>query len=878
MAPPSVRIRSAWQMALLAAGLTLAIAAAARPQWGTREEVVFRRSRDVLVLLDVSRSMLADDVHPNRLARAKADLMDMIRELRGDRVGLMAFRQKAALICPLTTDYAYFAQALDAAGPWSAPRGETDIGDAIGKAMETLSADTTGSHQAMILVSDGEDLSGKAVDAAKKAGERGVAIFTVGLGNRNGSRIPDPDRRGAFASYRGEEIVTRLHNDTLLAIADAAGGKYVPLEITSTARTTLGSIYRDHLRRLTTREMEESLERRRVERFHLFLFPAVVLMLGSLFLSRGRLATGPMVARESRVRSPKANGPALRDMNPPKRAPRALQVVPFVIGLALLPANGVLAQAATPGPPNGGTEIAATTDPASNGASNAPALLPSGRAGAWSAGRLYAAGRYGESADAYLQAARTLAGSAAAKCRFNAAIALYRAKRFDEAAEVFGEMALSESQKRRDEAFSGLGASLAADRPASKDDQEAAEKRSRRLQKSAEAFRDAVAEGSGSSLADLGTILEKLPEAAEAALIEKLNREYAGSSADALAMQMLVDQRAISLEAAAAFTNDTPDQIGLLESLAARQKTNAERWIPLKGKLLQALQAAGARDEEARKKATEIQQTIEVARDAMTGTSRRLRDLDPAAAPASEKCEAAMYQMWKAIAPFAPVLQEDLRRQTNSALLSAAGKQDAGLAEQTEARDLTGLFSERFSAMVPETGLPAPQPSQQLPSGTGAEQTTNAAPLISAETRKKALDLAARAGEQQQAAIRALNDGKNDDRASAQAEAERLLREIMDLLPKDKNQGRDNKRDQQQNRQDDQEQQQDQQQNQPRPDRQDRQQEPEDTGEKQPQEKKDVPEDARQMMRKALQRESEHEDELRRRMETIPISPHERDW
>ena len=119
------------QLALVAAGLILCVLAAARPQWGMREETVYQRGRDLVIALDVSRSMLASDVRPNRLQRAKADLMDLIKELRGDRAALIAFRRKAVLLCPLTTDYAYLRQALEAADVDAAPRGETDIGDAI---------------------------------------------------------------------------------------------------------------------------------------------------------------------------------------------------------------------------------------------------------------------------------------------------------------------------------------------------------------------------------------------------------------------------------------------------------------------------------------------------------------------------------------------------------------------------------------------------------------------------------------------------------------------------------------------------------------------------------------------------------------------------
>ena len=104
------------QFVLVLTGLTLLAFAAARPQWGRKNEKVFTRGRNLVIALDVSRSMLAEDVHPNRLERAKTDIMDLISELKGDRAGLLAFRNKGSLICPLTTDYTFLRQALDAPG------------------------------------------------------------------------------------------------------------------------------------------------------------------------------------------------------------------------------------------------------------------------------------------------------------------------------------------------------------------------------------------------------------------------------------------------------------------------------------------------------------------------------------------------------------------------------------------------------------------------------------------------------------------------------------------------------------------------------------------------------------------------------------------
>ena len=194
LAPAIKPSRFYWQLVLVQTGFILILIAAARPQWGMEERTVFQRGRDLIIALDVSRSMLARDVHPNRLQRAKADIQDLLRELRGDRVALVAFRGHAVQLCPLTTDYSFLEQMLDGVTVESAPRGETNIGDAIDKTLDAFETDE-GAHRAMILISDGEDLAGQAKSAAERAKSKGVVIFTVGLGDPKGATIPGSQKR-----------------------------------------------------------------------------------------------------------------------------------------------------------------------------------------------------------------------------------------------------------------------------------------------------------------------------------------------------------------------------------------------------------------------------------------------------------------------------------------------------------------------------------------------------------------------------------------------------------------------------------------------------------------------------------------------------------
>ncbi len=276
------------QITLASVALLLLVVAAARPQWGRSDTTVLSRGRNLLIALDVSRSMLASDVHPNRLERARVDIMDLIADLRGDRAGLLVFRGKANMICPLTTDYAFLRQALDGVTIDSAPRGETDIADAIRKSLAAF-ATMPDENNAIILISDGEDLAGRARTLAEEAGRRSIPIFTVGIGDPNGADVPAEDGKGSM-KYHGQTVRSRMTESTLAEIAKASGGAYIPLATSSTASTTLGAIYRQHLSRIAAREMEEMLERRLVERYQIFLVPAIVLLLAAAALSRGRLA------------------------------------------------------------------------------------------------------------------------------------------------------------------------------------------------------------------------------------------------------------------------------------------------------------------------------------------------------------------------------------------------------------------------------------------------------------------------------------------------------------------------------------------------------------------------------------------------------------
>lgn len=284
------------QMGLVLSGLGLTLLAAARPQWGKTTERTVERSRNVVVAIDVSRSMLAQDVRPNRLERAKADVADLIDSLDGDRCALVAFRRTGVVICPLTTDHGYLRSALEQLTPESAPRGETDLGSAIRASLGALDP-AADDHNAIILISDGGDLRGEALQNAELAKRRKVPIFTVGIGDpKHGAELPDADGRGV-QKFQGRAVTVRLEEAALKAIAEASRGRYVPLATAGTAETTLGAIYRRFLRQVAAREQNEESERV-AERYQLFLVPGLALLIAGAALSKGRFAR-----REARRRT-----------------------------------------------------------------------------------------------------------------------------------------------------------------------------------------------------------------------------------------------------------------------------------------------------------------------------------------------------------------------------------------------------------------------------------------------------------------------------------------------------------------------------------------------------------------------------------------------
>lgn len=287
----SVPARARLQIALLTLSAGMLVVALSGPAWGKGEEEIVQRSRNVMLAVDVSRSMLAEDVRPNRLGRAKADLIDLVDALNGDRAGLLAFRGKGVLLCPMTTDTAFLRQNIDALAPDSAPPGETDLADAITKCLEAFEM-AQSAHNAIVLVSDGEDLAGRAKQMAEIAGQRGIPIFTVGIGSAKGAEIPDG---ASVVTYEGKTVKSQLTESTLREIAILSHGRYIPLATAGTAQTTLGAVYARYLSKLADEEIRERSERAFVERTWIFATLAVLGCLIAGVVSLGRIRCGRFV-------------------------------------------------------------------------------------------------------------------------------------------------------------------------------------------------------------------------------------------------------------------------------------------------------------------------------------------------------------------------------------------------------------------------------------------------------------------------------------------------------------------------------------------------------------------------------------------------------
>ncbi|MBT7670609.1 MAG: VWA domain-containing protein, partial [Bdellovibrionales bacterium] len=272
------------KMLLLLLAVVAIIFALIRPQWGYRWEEIKRRGVDIIVALDLSQSMMAQDVSPNRLERAKREIMDLMNIMQGDRLGLIAFAGTAFLQSPLTLDYGAVQIFLDELDTELIPVAGTAMGEAISLAIKSFDQKDKKSR-VLILITDGEDHGGRGVEMAQKAKESNVKIYTVGIGGSEGAPIPERERGGFKKDRQGNLILTQLDETALQKMALSTGGSYVR---SISGDLDLERIYQDISSKVEDKDLKSGRRRHYEERFQWFLLLALIFLIAELLLPERR--------------------------------------------------------------------------------------------------------------------------------------------------------------------------------------------------------------------------------------------------------------------------------------------------------------------------------------------------------------------------------------------------------------------------------------------------------------------------------------------------------------------------------------------------------------------------------------------------------------
>ena len=273
------------------AGLILLVAffsvmTLARPQFGTKMELMKRKGLDVVVAVDVSLSMYAEDIKPNRMARSKQEIGKFVDRLGGDRVALVAFAGEAFLQCPLTMDYGAFKIFLDILGPELINVPGTNISAAMEAGLKAFDPKER-KYRVMVLLTDGEETDGRAESVAEEATRLGVTVYTVGIGSSGGVPIPLKDAQGGISykkDSRGNIVTTRLDEVLLQKVALATGGKYYHAE---PGRFELEEILKE-INKMEKRELESERFSQYEDRFQIPLGIALLLLLAEMLISDRR--------------------------------------------------------------------------------------------------------------------------------------------------------------------------------------------------------------------------------------------------------------------------------------------------------------------------------------------------------------------------------------------------------------------------------------------------------------------------------------------------------------------------------------------------------------------------------------------------------------
>ncbi len=273
-----------YKASLLVLTLLLIVLSLIQPKLGYHWEKIKRRGIDVIVAIDVSKSMLADDIKPNRLDRAKREILDLIQMMNGDRIGLIAFAGTAFVQCPLTLDYGACRMFVDELNPTLIPRGGTQIGEAIRKAVSAFEGKEK-KNRALIIITDGEDHDSNAIEAAKLAAEKGIKIYCIGIGTPSGSPIRingKASKKVYLKDSKGRLILSKLDENTLKKIALITGGAYMQ---SSASGIELDKIYKDRIAKMNKTDLQSTRKKRYESRFQWPLALALLFLISESLIT-----------------------------------------------------------------------------------------------------------------------------------------------------------------------------------------------------------------------------------------------------------------------------------------------------------------------------------------------------------------------------------------------------------------------------------------------------------------------------------------------------------------------------------------------------------------------------------------------------------------
>ncbi len=289
--------RSRLRAVLAGLAVVAAAIAAGGPVWGFLERRALASGVDLVVCVDTSRSMLARDLKPDRLERAKREVRGLLDLLRDDRLAIVAFSGDARDVAPLTNDRQALTELVERLDPADNHLGGTDLGAALERGLELLSG-RTGASEAIVVLTDGEDLSGRGAEVAAQARSSGIRVFVVGIGSAAGAKLPVLDEEGRerfLIGPDGQEVVSRLDDEGLAAVATAGGGEYLT---TQNSPAPLSELFRYRISDLEAREVEAGLERVPIDRYQWPLGFAFLVLLWELSMAERRT--------RSRTRAPSA--------------------------------------------------------------------------------------------------------------------------------------------------------------------------------------------------------------------------------------------------------------------------------------------------------------------------------------------------------------------------------------------------------------------------------------------------------------------------------------------------------------------------------------------------------------------------------------------